>query len=227
MGHYYETLLELHQVVRPNTYVEIGVSEGGSLRRVSPETLCIGIDPRPSLDSGFDRDNVRIYPMTSDEFFASYSLDVELEHRPLDLAFIDGMHLFEYVLRDFTNLESASCDDTVILLHDCMPSDATMSARTPSFGAWTGDVWKMLPCLLEYRPELRYSIVGEDLSTLLVISGLDNTNAILSVAESEIVDRFLPLEYKYFENEVLAKSQSLHAELGESLDIHFRRPSKG
>ena len=48
-----------------------------------------------------------IYELTSDEFFARYDLS-ELLGGPVELAFIDGLHLFEQVLRDFVNLERHS-----------------------------------------------------------------------------------------------------------------------
>ena len=59
--------------------------------------------------------------MTSDEFFAEHDLR-ELLGGPVELAFIDGLHLFEQVLRDFVNLERCSTAHTVIILHDCLPA---------------------------------------------------------------------------------------------------------
>ena len=42
---------------------------------------------------------------TSDDFFARPDAAEVLGGVPLDLAFIDGMHQFEYALRDFMHLE--------------------------------------------------------------------------------------------------------------------------
>ena len=47
----------------------------------------------------------------------------------LDLSFIDGMHLFEYVLRDFMNVERFSRWDTAIVLDDMLPRDVDEAAR--------------------------------------------------------------------------------------------------
>ena len=46
-----------------------------------------------------------------------------------ELVFIDGLHLFEQVLRDLINVERHSTTDTVVLLHDCLPLDEVTSGR--------------------------------------------------------------------------------------------------
>src|SRR5256885_12302956 len=47
--------------------------------------------------------------------FAEHDLSKELGGRPVDLAFIDGMHLFEFALRDFVNLERYCAPGSTIL----------------------------------------------------------------------------------------------------------------
>jgi len=42
---YFRILARIHEHLRPATYLEIGVDEGGSLEIVRPETLTLGIDP--------------------------------------------------------------------------------------------------------------------------------------------------------------------------------------
>ena len=59
--------------------------------------------------------------MTSDEFFAKFDPRDALGSK-IDLAFLDGQHLFEYVLRDFMNTEAVCEENSFILLHDCSPS---------------------------------------------------------------------------------------------------------
>ena len=49
----------------------------------------------------------------------------ELGGKTLDLAFIDGMHHFEFALRDFINVEKYCSADSIILIHDVYPIDAT------------------------------------------------------------------------------------------------------
>src|SRR5207249_2239032 len=96
------------------------------------------------------------YRLTSDEFFARHDLG-EILGRPVDFAFIDGWHLFEFALRDFMNLERFCTDRPLIALHDCLPRPREIAARekTPQGIAWAGDVWKLILCLADFRPDLR------------------------------------------------------------------------
>ena len=47
---YYYLLRELHLLLRPAHYLEIGVQYGESLCLAEPETQTIGIDPEPKSD---------------------------------------------------------------------------------------------------------------------------------------------------------------------------------
>src|SRR5580658_4167438 len=103
--HYFKVLARVHQHVRPASYLEVGVSRGESLKLAGPQTLALGIDPQPRV--GFTLGpNQKIFAQTSDEFFARADVPALLGGRALDMAFIDGMHHFEYALRDFINIEA-------------------------------------------------------------------------------------------------------------------------
>jgi Methyltransferase domain len=39
------------------------------------------------------------------------------------MAFIDGLHHFEQVLRDFINVEKRATSEGLIVIHDCIPFD--------------------------------------------------------------------------------------------------------
>ncbi|MVA24475.1 hypothetical protein GOZ92_08490 [Agrobacterium vitis] len=66
--------------------------------------------------------------MTSDAFFRDHDPRVILGRSP-DVVFLDGLHQFEYLLRDFINSERIAHRDTVILLDDCLPINAEMTER--------------------------------------------------------------------------------------------------
>jgi len=125
---YLGVLARIHQHLKPRTYVEIGVEFGDSLRLALPGTIALGIDPQPRLTYAPPA-NLRIFIETSDEFFARRDLRAELNGLPLDLAFIDGMHHFEYALRDFMNLERWCAPESTILIDDCFPHDRRTAQR--------------------------------------------------------------------------------------------------
>ena len=93
--------------------------------------------------------------MTNDDFFANGHFDDICGDRRIDLAFIDGMHLFEYTLRDFINIERRAHDNSVVLIHDIIPMNIQMGARFRTTGTWMGDVWKIITILKKSPPETR------------------------------------------------------------------------
>jgi len=193
--HYYEVLSWIHADRRPAAYVEIGVQQGLSLAQALPETNCIAIDPEPRVDYEFPA--TRIYPLTSDEFFARHDLTGLLDG-PVDLAFIDGLHLFEQVLTDFANLERHSGPKTVILLHDCLPLNEETAGRERTTDFYSGDVWKATLALRRRRPDLEMAMVPTLPTGLCMVRGLDPENRVLEEGLPEIVAEYRDLDLDYY-----------------------------
>ncbi len=184
--------------MQPSTYVEIGVFHGESLRLASPQTYCIGVDPNPRV-SGDLPDHCTLVRSTSDEFFDTGMASDFLAGRSVDLALIDGLHLFEYALRDFINLEAVSGEASVIAIHDVIPTDAVTAARERTTVHWTGDVWKLLLCLAEHRPDLDITLVDVPPSGIALVRGLCRDDVSLKSHYKEIVDFYQPLEFDTWE----------------------------
>jgi hypothetical protein len=197
---YYRTLRRLHETLAPETYLEIGIRKGDSLGLASAAAVAIGIDPKPMLSKP-TASNAKIFAFTSDEFFATHDVRAELGGRDLDLAFIDGMHLFEYVLRDLANVELWSTPGTVVVLHDCLPVDEVSAARERSTSLWTGDVWKVVPVLRRFRPDLSLTIVDSSPSGLVIVEGLDSANTTLTDAADAIAEEYTSLGFEHFEKD--------------------------
>ena len=194
-GENYLSLLErIHGLLEPQTYVEVGVAEGKSLRLVGPRTAAIGVDPAPKIDVALPA-NARVFRETSDEFFARRDLETELGGKPVELAFIDGMHLFEFALRDFINLERHCAPDAAILIHDCYPLDAPTSARERRTQFWAGDVWRIVVALRKYRPDLTVRTLDSAPSGLGVVTRLDPASSVLADRYDEIVAELMALDY--------------------------------
>jgi tetratricopeptide (TPR) repeat protein len=143
---YMRTIAELHRIVRPSTYLEIGVATGKSIALAHASTLAIGVDPAPQIAVSLGS-NVRLFPTSSDNFFASHDIAAELGNRPVDMAFIDGMHQFDFALRDFAAIERYCHSCSIILIHDCCPFDRKTATRERETTFWSGDVWKTILAL--------------------------------------------------------------------------------
>lgn len=189
---YYGLLRRAHEIIRPARYLEIGVHEGHSLGFVRPGTRAVGVDPEPKVETP-PPDTV-IVPSTSDAFFADPEL-VALLGGPIDLAFVDGLHLHEQTLRDIANVERHSHSGGVILIHDCLPIDARTAARERTTVIWSGDVWKVVVALRRHRPDLTVSTVDVEPTGLAIVSGLDPASRVLDEAHAEIVEELAGLEF--------------------------------
>jgi hypothetical protein len=171
----------LHKRRRVARYLEIGTQSGDSLKRAVGQA--IAIDPEFRLDKAAwgERPGIRLFEMTSDAFFAAHD-PCAILGGPIDLAFIDGMHLAEYVLRDFVNVERHCDRGALIVLHDAIPGNFEMTERDRRTAArrdkalanaWTGDVWRVLPILRRERPDLHIQILDCEPTGLVLISNLD------------------------------------------------------
>jgi hypothetical protein len=176
----HDFLHELHKLLRPATYLEIGVQTGRSLAQALPDTACVGIDPDPQISVPIPARRWRVAPMTSDEFFKLSGQPGE-RLSPIDLAFIDGMHLVEYCLRDFIGVERHARPDrrTVAVFDDVLPYSAAIAAREQPPGDWAGDCWKIDEILRCDRLDLTTILVDVDPTGALVVLGLDPANTLL------------------------------------------------
>lgn len=196
----YRTLFKrIHDAFVFDCYIEIGCRSCETLALSRSTT--IGVDPFFKAEINFIQKKPAVYmmQMTADDFFASRFL--EKNGLRLSLSFIDGMHLIDYVLTDFVNVERASAPDGAVLIHDCVPFSYIMTTRDlenlPS-KAWTGDVWKIIPILREYRPDLTVDVLDCSPTGLAVVSGLDPGNTDLVAKRDEILTKYLEWELEDF-----------------------------
>lgn len=197
---YLDVLGRIHRHLRPRTYVEIGVQYGLSLALAAPQTRALGIDPAPSLKVPLPA-NAKIYRETSDDFFAKYDVRAELGGLPVELAFIDGMHRFEFALRDFMNLERACTPQSTITFDDCFPHDRRTAQRDQVAEFWSGDVWKVLVLLKKYRPDLRIHTVAAPRTGLCIVRNLDPSSRFIADNMERLVAEFMALDYAYLETD--------------------------
>ena len=115
---YLAFLDQVHAKLRPETYLEIGIRNGTSL--ALSRARSVAIDPAFHITAEISCD-VRLFRTSSDEYFNRADPLAPTDGRPFDLAFIDGLHLFEFALRDFIHTERHSSAKTLIIFDDVLP----------------------------------------------------------------------------------------------------------
>jgi hypothetical protein len=181
----HELLREVHRAYQPRSYLEIGINTGASL--AVSRTRTIAVDPAFKVESEIHCD-VQLVRATSDEFFARADPLAHFPDGRIDLAFIDGLHLFEFALRDFMNVERHADWTSVIVVDDVLPRNVAEASRERGgMVAWTGDVFKLVAVLSKYRPDLLLLPLDTEPGGVLLVLGADPRNTVLKEHYDEIV----------------------------------------
>jgi len=107
-------------------YLEIGCDKNSSFNEIKIKNK-IGVDPK---SGGTLR-------MTSDEFFTK-------NKNYFDCIFIDGLHIYEQVIKDILNSVKFLNKNGIIIVHDCLPLKIWNQIVPQIYGHWNGDVWKAI-----------------------------------------------------------------------------------
>ena len=215
---YLRMLYRMHGALAPDWYLEVGTATGKSLKLANCNA--IAIDPAFNLKEDVlrGRRQTHMFQETSDAFFAS-GVARHLAPR-IDLAFLDGMHLFEFLVRDFMQTEALCGRDSVITMHDVVPITPVAAERTwdkTRTGAWTGDVWKIVPILRRYRPDLDLRVADCAPSGLAIVTNLDPGNTVLADNYDRIVAEYRDMSLADFGVARLAESLDLEPAEGPAL----------
>jgi hypothetical protein len=139
------------------------------------------VDPVFKIDNPIHCD-VQLIKATSDDFFAGDAPLAHFDGVPVDLAFIDGMHLSEFALRDFINIEPFMADTGVVVLDDVLPRNGLEAARDRKTEPWTGDVYKVVEILRRRRPDLVVLLINTEPTGTAVVLGVDQASTVLKKA---------------------------------------------
>jgi hypothetical protein len=199
MGAKYRAFLgALHQSLLFDWYLEIGCRKGDSFAPVRGKTIAVDPFFRVDINVIGPKPALHVFQATSDDFFASGFLarnDIRLA-----LSFLDGMHLYEYLLRDFMNTEAASDPQGVIMMHDCAPFSHEMTTRDLAVVqggmAWTGDVWKLVPILRAWRPDLTLTMLDCRPTGILCVSNLSPGNRVLQDNYDRIIAEYADMDLR-------------------------------
>ena len=181
---YIDFLRGLHDLLEAPTYLEIGIRYGDSLALA--HSTNVGIDPDFELQTEIPA-GTALFRETSDEYFDRADPLEPLGGRPISFAFIDGMHLVEFALRDFINVERNAHWTGVVVFDDILPRDLDEAARNRRTRAWAGDVYKIDEILARHRPDLIRLRIGTRPTGLLLVLGLDPGSSVLDDRYDDII----------------------------------------
>jgi predicted O-methyltransferase YrrM len=198
---YLDWLQWLHRTLKPASYVEIGVETGQSLRFAQEPTKAVGIDP--SIQIVWSQECwVKLFKLTSDDFFAHHDLRQVLGAPCVDLAFIDGLHTFDQALKDFIYLERYARPGTVVAFHDIFPVTPITAERERKSIFWLGDTWKVVMILKEMRPELKIFTVPTFPSGLTLVTGLNPGATVLQQNLEQIIARWMNVQLSTYFSDI-------------------------
>lgn len=190
---YLQCLARVHAHLRPERYFEIGCRKGHSLALSRCESLAV--DPAFRINVTLEAP-CRLMRETSDEFFERAD-PCDLLGGAVDLAFIDGMHLVEFALRDFMNVERVMAPGGVIALDDVLPADLSWASRVHRRDPWTGDVYRLIPLLRELRPDLAIAVFDVDIKGLALITRVNPADQTLPQAYAGIEARLAAGAFRF------------------------------
>jgi hypothetical protein len=222
----HELLRGLHEVLQPRTYFEIGVRNGLSLELSRAQS--VAVDPFYSLTREI-RCDVHLVRTTSDEFFARQHPFAHLTEPSLDLAFIDGMHLSEFALRDFINTEKFCHAGSVVVFDDMLPRNVIEAGRgregSAKGGAWAGDVYKIVDTLRALRPDLTVLEMDTEPTGTLIVMNTDPRSRVLDEAYDRLVLDYVVPDPQVVPDWALQRSRALKGEelLASSVWAEIRR----
>jgi hypothetical protein len=204
----HEFLAEVHRAYRPRSYLEIGINAGYSLALARSPT--IAVDPSFKITAEIHCD-LQAVKATSDDFFAREDPLAHLPNRMVDLGFVDGLHWFEFALRDFMNVERHAEWTSLIVVDDVLPRSVVEASRDRDSVAWTGDVFKLTEVLVRYRPDLLVLPVDTQPTGVLLVLGADPRRTTLKDHYDEIVAEYLYPDPQRVSEAVLRRETAVDA----------------
>lgn len=169
-----EILNYLIERYKLKSYLEIGVADGKNFNAIKIENK-LGVDPNPNNES--------VFKATSDIFFDSFknrpfgvcymkvdSLkgDCNIEYIPFDLIFIDWLHTYEQVKRDFENALKCLTPNGFCVIHDTNPLEESWTCvPRGNQKVWTGDVYKFA-CKLNHYDNIDFCTYPQDFGVTIV-----------------------------------------------------------
>ena len=192
---------DIAKIIDARSYLEIGVETGLTFNQVKIFQKT-AVDPRFLFDYQRDfRTNLSFHEITSDEFFKKLAKN-EIKNQKFDLVFIDGLHVFEQVVKDFMNVINHMNLGGVIVIDDTVPIDefSALPSQKDCYrlriesgrhndGSWHGDVYKLIYILSKNEKYKIHIATVTDLSNPKTVVWMEDGEWSRFEIESRLVDK--------------------------------------
>ena len=192
---YREVLTTVHERLRPDVYLEIGLARGDTFLLSKGSRLSIGVDPQPQIRERLPS-HLKVFRMRSDDFFAAPKNRALLTENPAQLSFVDGLHEFGQALRDVFNVEHFSKPDSLVFIHDAVPLNEATATSSRHTAFWSGDVWKVIIALKECCQDLTIETLPCPPTGLAVVTNLNPERNLSATEIGQMVERFRTIPYQ-------------------------------
>ena len=197
-----ELINDIAKIIDAHSYLEIGVETGLTFNQVKIFQKT-AVDPRFLFDYQRDlRTNLSFHEITSDVFFKKLAEKNEIKIKLFDLVFIDGLHVFEQVLKDFINSVNHINPGGVIVIDDTVPIDefSALPSQKDCYrlriesgrhndGSWHGDVYKLIYVLSKNEKHKIHIATVTDLSNPKTVVWMEDGDWSRFQIESRLVDK--------------------------------------
>lgn len=141
----YDVINKVIELIWARSYLEIWIQQAICFNAVKCENK-VGVDPHTEKREW-------VILKTSDEFF-------ETNTQKFDVVFIDGLHTYEQVKKDFFNSMLCLNKWWVVIFHDMNPSTEERAKSFADGWLWNGDCYKLA---IELRNKwFEFSTVEDD-----------------------------------------------------------------
>lgn len=142
----------INQVIQTKgftSYLEIGLHKReNNFDRIKCR-FKISVDPKPECMASFTGGSDEFFQYIQEYLVVGGYGDYGIK---FDCIFIDGLHEYEQVKRDFINAMDCLNDGGIILIHDTNPEkEEYCTVPRMRAGRWNGDVFRLLPALTAYK----------------------------------------------------------------------------
>ena len=162
----------------PTAYLEVGVSKATTFDPIRA-TRKVAVDPAflfEISEAKARNPNAEYHQMTSDRYFGEVIQDSDA----FDVIYLDGLHTFEQILRDFTNALCFLKKGGVIVINEVYPVSyvaslssirafkAVKKALNIRDKAWMGDVYRLVYFIDSFFQQMTFRTVQDNHGQLVV-----------------------------------------------------------